>query len=161
SISGGPLAFAGANPTLSYNGTLNQPSNLVLNSALNFGSAVAVTLNLDSRAGTGAYAEVIATGALTGTNVAIAKAGADAFGELVITSRNNALTGSFTNSQGTTYLAGVNALGRTTTVNTGGSGLVGVQAGTTAFTSQGIAENGASQQLGNLTGSGFLQIGTP
>jgi hypothetical protein len=161
SVSGATLAFTGSNPLLTYNGTLNQPSGLRINSPVDLGSGTTFGLNIDSLGGSGAYAEMVLSGLLSGTNVTINKGGANSFGELVITSRNNSFTGTFNNNQGTTYLVGVNALGRTAVVNTGSSALVGVQAGTTAFTSQGMTEGGSSQQLGNLTGSGFLQIGTP
>ena len=168
-VSGNPLEFAGsgANITLAdYAASGPVTNQLRVDSAISFSTATSINLLTSADLSVVGY-ELSLKGTLSGSgNVTIAgDAGALGISDVLLAGRNGTMTGSVTinTSAGQTflYLADVNALGRGVSFNTGTSTFTGVALASFVNTFAGVTtEAGYNQQLGNITGSAGLNIGS-
>jgi hypothetical protein len=153
SVGGGQLRFAGSGTAITL---ADGAGPLLLSSAVDFAAPTAISVTTASA--TVPY-DLVFSGALTGTGALTFNG--DPFANYAITGRNNAHSGSVTVTAGALFLAGANALGRTSAVTVGGNGILSTFAPASA--GQGVAGGASTQAIGRLsaTASGALvQIGS-
>jgi fibronectin-binding autotransporter adhesin len=149
SVSGNQIQFAGATPQLNHNAS----AAVSISAPIDFATTT-TAINIANNSS--ATYDLILSGPLSGSGTVTASM--PTLGTIMLVNgANNPFSGMVSLQSGILELGAPNALGRTTSVNTGSS--LNTLTNFTRANSQGVPVGGFAQALGNVTGSGTVAVG--